>query len=138
MPGCVLRVTTKTEQVDAAVNASGLRPIAVFNRGAPKVPGGARVAASSGFNVEVSESEDLDEQVRDAVRFLKRHAVGLRRLHRLRIFGGMTLDFASGDRGTENVPWPSYRFPFALVELAGKHRIEIELSIYGVKPLDPP
>jgi hypothetical protein len=43
----------------------------------------------------------------------------------------MTLDFGIYDRATKEKPWPSYHLPAALVELAGKHGIEIELSFYG-------
>ena len=129
MPGCVLRVETK--DVDTAVSASGLRPIAVFRKGTPKAPGASTLATCSGFNVDVSRHEDLEQQVRGAVRFLKRHAAGLQRLQRSRGFRGMALDFGNWYRATAEAPWPSYRFPAALVELAGKHGIEIELSLYG-------
>jgi len=43
----------------------------------------------------------------------------------------MTLDFGVYYRATKERPWPSYRFPASLIELAGKHGIEIELSFYG-------
>jgi hypothetical protein len=48
----------------------------------------------------------------------------------------MTLDFGLYDRSTENRPWPSYRLPAALIEVAGKHRIELVLSFYGAKSGD--
>lgn len=129
MPGCILRVETK--DVDTAVSASGLRPIVVFRKGTPKAPGASALADCSGFNVEVSRKEDLEDQVRGAVRFLRRHAVGLQRLRRSRGFCGMALDFGNWYRSTAKAAWPSYHFPPTLVELAGKHGIEIELSLYG-------
>ena len=36
MPGCVLRIGTKTSDVDRAIEASGLRPLKVFRKGTPK------------------------------------------------------------------------------------------------------
>jgi hypothetical protein len=48
----------------------------------------------------------------------------------------MTLDFGLYDDSTENRPWASYRLPAALIEIAGKHRIEIILSFYGTKSGD--
>jgi hypothetical protein len=48
----------------------------------------------------------------------------------------MTLDFGVYYLATEQRPWPSYHIPPALTELAGKYRIEIELSFYG--SADPP
>ena len=131
MPGCVLRIATKTSDVDRAVEASGLRPLKVFRKGTPKFLGAPTLAKVSGFNVDVSPSPSLERQVRDAIRFLRRHELGLRRLRRLKHFGGMTLDFAERYRPTAGAPWPSYHFPAALIDLAGKHGIEIELSLYG-------
>lgn len=46
----------------------------------------------------------------------------------------MTLDFGLYDRANEDGPWPSYRLPSALIEIAGRHGLEIELSFYGVGP----
>ena len=42
----------------------------------------------------------------------------------------MTLDFGIYDRTAEEKPCSSYRLPAALVQLAGKLGIEIELSFY--------
>src|SRR5436309_9366101 len=98
--------------------------------------GNARAACpSSGFNVDVSDADGvLEKQARDAVRFLKSHAMGLARLRRCKTFGGMTLDFGVYDRTTAERPWPTYRFPAPLIELAGKLGVELELSFYGVEP----
>jgi hypothetical protein len=87
--------------------------------------------------VDVSDADGvLEQQARDAIRFLKNHARGLARLRRCRAFGGMTLDFGLYDRASADKPWPSYRLPVPLVELAAKHGVEIELSFYGVEPRD--
>ena len=137
MPGCVLRIKTKTLDVDTAVKASGLRPIVIFRKGTPKAPGAATLAKCSGFNVDVSRKEDLKQQVHDAVRFLRWHAAGLKRLRRSTTFGGMALDFADCYRATGAARWPSYHFPVTLVEVAGRHGIEIVLSLYGTKAAGP-
>jgi hypothetical protein len=132
MPGCVLRVQSATNQLDDLVEASGLTPIIVHRKGQPRVPGASSRSAASGFNVDVSGADDgIDTQVGDAIRFLKRHDAGLRRLRRCKAFGGMTLDFGLYSRSTKERPWPSYRLPADLIQQAGKHRIEIELSFYG-------
>ena len=116
------------------VKASGLQSIVIHRKGHPRVPGGTALSPSSGFNVDVSGADGiLERQARDAVSFLKRHAAGLARLRRCSAFGGMTLDFGVYDRATVDTPWPSYRLPAVLIELAGKNRIEIELSFYGVE-----
>jgi hypothetical protein len=132
MPGCVLRVGSKTTNVEPLLKTCGLQPIVVFRKGHPRAPGSTLLSQRSGFNVDVSPADgDLERQVRDAIRFLKRHAAGMSRLRRHARFGGMTLDFGVYDRTTEQRPWPSYHLPASLIELAGKHGIEINLSFYG-------
>ena len=132
MPGCVLRVGSKTTEVELLIRASGLKPIAVFRRGQPRAPGSTHLNRQSGFNVAVSKADGaLEKQAQDATRFLRRHAAGLSRLRRREKCRPMTLDFGVYYRATKERPWPSYRFPAALIELAGKHGIEIELSFYG-------
>ena len=90
-----------------------------------------RLSPSSGFNVDVSRADgNLEKHARDAIRFLKRHDAGLARLRRSKTFAGMTLDFAVYDHATLDKPWPSYRLPATLIQLAGKHAIAIDLSFY--------
>jgi hypothetical protein len=132
MPGCVLRIQSKTRNVEVLVKASGLKPTIIHRKGQPRVPGGTRLSTESSFNVDVSRANGtIDKQALDAIRFLKRHTGRLGRLRRCKSFGGMTLDFGLWNRATEDRPWPSYRLPATLIELAGKHGIEIELSFYG-------
>ena len=135
MPGCVLRVRSKTSKVEDLVQASGLKPIAIHRKGQPRVPGATALSPSSGFNVGVSDADGaLEKQTRDAVRFLKSHARGLARLRRCTAFAGMTLDFGVYERSLSDRPWPSYRIPAPLVELAARHGVELELSLYGSEP----
>jgi hypothetical protein len=132
MPGCVLRIQSKTSNVEVLVKASGLQPIIIHRKGHPRVPGATALSSRSGFNVEVSRADGgIEKQSRDAIRFLRRHAAGIGRLRRCKSFGGMTLDFELHDGATANRPWPSYRLPVTLIELAGKYGIEVELSFYG-------
>jgi hypothetical protein len=131
MPGCVLRVGSKTTDVELLIKASRLKPIALFRKGHPRVPGSTRLNRESGFNVDVSKADAFEKQAQDATRFLKRYAAGLTRLRSNKKSGGMTLDFGVYDRATKERPWASYRLPAALIELAGKHGIEIELPFYG-------
>lgn len=137
MPGCVLRVQSKTTAVENLVKASGLRAIVVFKKGQPRRVDSTTLCRQSGFNVDVSRANGgLEKQARDAVRFLRRHAAGISRLRRSQQFGGMTLDFGVYYRATPDRPWPSYQLPASLIELAGKHRIDIELSFYGSGPAE--
>jgi hypothetical protein len=132
MPGCVLRISSTTTKVEVLVRASGLTPIVIFRKGHPKVHGASALSKRSGFNVDVSgDGYAIEKQARDAIRFLKRHEAGLRRMRRCKSFGGMTLDFGLYDRPTQASPWPSYRLPAALIESAGRLAIGIDLSFYG-------
>jgi hypothetical protein len=131
MPGCVLRIASKTSNVEALVKTSGFRPIVVYRKGLPRVPGGTSLHRVSGFNVDVCGDGLIEQQASVAVGFLKHHARALARLRRDRRFGGMELDFGLYDCKTPSRPWPSYRLPAALIQLAGKHRIEIVLSFYS-------
>ena len=86
--------------------------------------------------MNVSDADGvLQRQARDAVRFLKKNAHGLVRMRRCRAFDGMTLDFGVYYRASTETPWPSYRLPVALIELAGTHSVELELSFYGVEAI---
>ena len=138
MPGCVLRVESATTDVEPLITASGLHPIVIHRRGQPKVPGTKILSRTPGFNIEVSSSAGgIENQARDAVRFLKRHESALRQLRHCRSFKAMTLDFGLYDRATAKWPWPSYRLPRSLIQLASKHGIEIELSFYGRRRRHP-
>jgi hypothetical protein len=135
MPGCVLRIGSKRRDVEALVSASGLKPIVIHRKGFPRIPGGTALSPSSGFNVDVSRADgNVEKQFRDAIRFLKRHEPGLARLRRSKVCAGMTLDFGLYDRATVETPWPSYRLPATLIQIAGKYGIGIDLSFYGSKP----
>jgi hypothetical protein len=132
MPGCVLRIGSKTTKVEVLIETSGFQPLVIYRKGRPRVPGGTSVSLGSGFNVAVSNADGtMEKQTRDAIRFLKRHAGRLELLRRCNNFGGMTLDFGLWNRAREDRSWASYRLPATLIELAGKHSIEIEISFYG-------
>ena len=87
MPGCVLRVGTKTSDVDRAVDASGLRPLKVFRKGTPKFLGAPTLAKVSGFNVDVTPNVSLEGEVRAALEMrieTARHYSAARRAARRR------------------------------------------------------
>ncbi len=67
MPGCVLRVESRSPDVERPVKASGLQPISIYRKGQPRVPGSSHLSRESGFNVDVSPANGgLDRQARDA------------------------------------------------------------------------
>jgi len=104
MPGCVLRIESKTSAVDDLVRVSGSTPCAVFRKGEPKVPGSTVMSRTSGFNVVVSDADGIAAQARDASRFLTHHAQGLGRLRRHAAFVSMSLDFGLYYLASPEVP----------------------------------
>lgn len=132
MPGCVLRVVSKTRNVELLAERGRFQPLVIHRKGTPRVPGGQALSRSSGFNVGVSDADgDLQRQARDAVRFIRRHGPDIARMRRSRGFGGLSLDFGLYFESTRESPWPTYRLPSNLLELAARHKIAIELSFYG-------
>lgn len=88
-----------------------------------------RKRTRSGCNIEVSrrDRDDFAGQIRDAVRFLRKHTAAVRRL---RAFPGVDeacLDFGV-DKKDAIVYWE--HFPEELIVLAGRCRLSLELTHY--------
>jgi hypothetical protein len=133
MPGCVLRAFSSTPKVRKFLAATTLRPSAVYFRGEARSPGKNLLTKKSGFNVEITSSDlgaSIKKQGLAATRFLRKHERELRRLHAAK-FEAIVLDFGLYDRANDERPWPTYTLPRALVEMAGKYGLIIELSFYG-------
>jgi hypothetical protein len=125
---CVFRVSGNFDP-DDFLASSRLRPESRWNRGEQNTIG--RPNKNSGFNVLVSKGEfdDFSKQVRDAIRFLKRYQDELHRLLAFSGVAGAALDFGVAQR--DQPAW-FLTFPPELVELAGKSRVGLEVSLYAV------
>ena len=130
MPGCVLRASGATFDVDAFLKSSPFRPGVVYRKGQRRRPSSRGVQTASGFNLVVSDSDDpLETQVEYALTFLRDRRSELVRLVR---FGGIediVLDFGcpQGDIAAR-----SGRFPAELLVAAGAIGIDIHISFYLV------
>lgn len=124
---CVLRVHGQFDP-DRSLAASRWAADRIWRRGEPTRRG---VCEDSGFSVLVSEAgfDAFADQVRDAVSFLADSAGELDRLRSVPGLAGVTLDFGVAQRYS---PAWSIALPAELVELAGRHRLAIELSVYAV------
>jgi hypothetical protein len=131
MLGCILRVVSTRTAIESLIKASGLRPFKSYRKGEPLISGSKKLSNYSGFNVDVSQADDLDSQVSEAIRFLKKHSAGLRRLRRHRSFKEMTLDFGVWN-GAPQKSAQFFRLPVLFVELAGKSGISFERSLYDL------
>jgi hypothetical protein len=131
---CVLRAVGRRFDVESDLARSPFRPLAVHRRGEPLLPATrptGRKRSKSGCNIEVSrrEFEDLAGQVRDAIRFLKRHAAAVRALRRFPGVESATLDFGVAWR---DAAAQTDAFPHELVTLAGKCELGLDISHYPV------
>ncbi|MGA7990946.1 MAG: hypothetical protein WCC53_05890 [Thermoanaerobaculia bacterium] len=104
----------------------------VFVAGEPLWPGATRLTRINAFNIAVSSAPgtDLSAQVRDALRFIKKHARELRRLKATFPHGKPELDFAIWVKTPAETYTQSYQLPPALLKLAGDHGFAVRLSLY--------
>src|SRR5687768_6939756 len=113
---CVFRVSGHDFQVDDFLDQSDLEPYDSWTRGESGLAG--RVHESSGFKSLASDAEmtEPDQQITEAIEFLKLHADDLETLQHFPGVEMAWLDFGISDRDT---PVNSDYFPPELLRLAG-------------------
>jgi hypothetical protein len=132
---CVLRVSGTEFDADKYSALSALKVCGIFHRGEPRFsskPDG-KIRDFSGFNVSVSDAswERINEQVNDAIAFLKENKEALMMLRAAPGVEDMDLDFAVDLRIDRiNIVAQCDYFPPDLVSLAGAIGLGIEISIY--------
>lgn len=130
MPSCVLRVSGTEASIREFLSTSTLQPVRVFRKGDPGVPKSRGPVAVSGFNIVLSDAEGIAAQATEAAGFIRANREDLLRARRLGL-SPATIDFGLHDRATDAHPWPSYRLPAEIVELAGEIGCDIVLSFHG-------
>ena len=127
MAGCVLRATGEIFETGIFLEGSRFEPCNVFCKGERKTK--SSVWETSGFTLVVSEADgkDFEQQIKDAITFLKQNKAELLRLRSFVGIEGMSFDFGVY-RNNEFIQ--SYFFPPLLISLAGEAEIALELSIY--------
>jgi hypothetical protein len=130
MPSCMLRVSGSTAKVRKFLAASSIQPIRIFWKGEPNILKSRGPIKTSGFNIELSGAEGLPAQATQAAKFIRKHKDDILLIKSLG-FSSATIDFGLYDIATEDRPWPSYRLPTAIIQLAGELACNIELSFYG-------
>ena len=126
--GCVLRVSGKAFAADEYLAGSILVTCKVWRAGEP-LRSNRPASVTSGFDVVVSDADDLPTQVSEAVLFLHRHHGDLVRLTATAGVDELVLDFGVPQR---DAAVQFDRFPAALVRAAGELRMGLELSRYAV------
>ena len=127
MAGCVLRLCGTTFRINEFLLGSVLVPCKVWHVGDQTRPG-RPASTSAGFNVTVSEADDLPSQVADAIEFLRRNHADLLRLSNMPSVDALVLDFGIPRR---DVVGQFDEFPVALVRAAGELRMSLALSQYS-------
>jgi hypothetical protein len=130
MPSCILRVSGSTAKVRKFLAASSIQPFRVFWKGEAGVPRSRGPIKASGFNFELSRAEGLLAQSMQAARFIRKHKDDFLLIKSLG-FAPATIDFGLHDLATDEHPWPNYRIPAAMVQLAAELGCDLELSFYG-------
>ena len=130
MPSCVLRVSGSTAKVRKFLASSPVEPIQVFWKGEPRIAQGGSIVKVSGFNLVLSDAEGIEAQAAQAVRFILKHK-DLALLIKSLGFSSSEIDFGLYDLASDSRPWPSYRIPSRLVQIAADLGCEIHLSFYG-------
>jgi hypothetical protein len=136
MPSCILRVAGSTAKVRKFLTTSTVQPARVFWKGEPRNSKSRDLVVVSGFNIHLSSADGIAAQAAKAIKFIRKHKDDLLLIRSLGL-STATIDFALHDLTTEEHPWPSYRIPAALVQLAGELGCTIDLSFYGSPPDAP-
>jgi hypothetical protein len=129
MPGCVLHVTGVDLDPSTVLGGTGLQPYAQYrtrdlqtvgrNKGQPRECGG--------FKLLVSDSDDLQQEVHDAIDFLRRNLDSLRMVMSAKTVEDARLDFGYFRRPV--VAQFDY-LPPDFLRLAADLGMGIELSLY--------
>jgi hypothetical protein len=129
MPGCVLRASGIKFDVDSFLKTSSFKADVVYRKGQRRRPASRGAQTASGFNVEISDSDDPQVQVEKALAFVRKHHDELLRLVR---FGGIEdviLDLACPQK--EFVARTA-RLPAELLTAAGALGMDVQVSFYLV------
>jgi hypothetical protein len=132
MPGCVLRVSGESLDVDALLASISLVPCHIERKGAPRFTGSRKIATFSGFNVVVSEApgSDVQSQIRDALAFVKANCIDIQRAVQFPGVERAYLDFGIHCRLNNEVAAQYDYYPPDLLRLAGELGLGIEISLY--------
>ena len=130
--GCLLHFIGRDADVDQLVKLSPVEPCTIFKRGERRsTRPNSRPSVTSGINLEVSEAdfEQFDEQLADAIRFLRLHLPVLKQLRNITGVESASLDFGIAMR---NVIAQSDSFPAELLALLGQFDCGLNLSQFPV------
>jgi hypothetical protein len=134
---CNLVILGKNFDIDVFLAQTKLCGFSKAYKGEPRLkskPDGKKVEHSR-ISIETSKADfhELEKQIKDTIRYLKRHKDKLSHIEQCSEIDFATLDFGINLRiDRKKVLLQSYRFPNELLTLAGELGLDIELSIYPI------
>lgn len=132
---CNLVILGKDLDIDDFLAKSKLRGYIKRYKGEPmfKSKPNSRKLAHSRTGIETSKAgfDDLDKQIKDTIKYLKKHKEKLCIIKETKGIELAVLDFGIALRiDGKKVATQSDRFPSELLKLAGEIGLDVELSIY--------
>lgn len=132
--GCVLRVAGVSFDPDRFLRDSNLVAYKVWRRGEPKLSIDQANAfhRNSGMNITVSNADlgEFDQQVKNAIGFLRDHESELTRLVGFPGVDAVGLDF--GTAWGDDSAMQTRHLPLELIRLVAQVGLDMEISIYAV------
>lgn len=134
---CNLVILGKNFDIDEFLAKSKLRGFTKIYKGEPRFkskPEGKKVEHSR-IAIQTSKADfhELNKQIKDTIRYLKRHKDKLSYIKQFKEIDFALLDFGINLRiDRKKVLLQSDRFPSELLKLAGELGLDIELSIYPI------
>jgi hypothetical protein len=132
---CNLLILGKDLDIDEFLSNTKLRGFRKNYKGQPtfktKSNGGKLVHSSLLIETSKADFDDLKKQIKDTIRYLKRHKDKLSYINKVKEVDMALLDFGINlkiDR--KKILLQSEMFPNELLKLAGEIGLDIELSIY--------
>jgi hypothetical protein len=132
---CNLIILGKNLDIDGLIRKSKLRGFTKIYKGQPALkskPQGRKITHSQiGIQTSKAAFNDLKKQIKDTIRFLKKHKGNLKMIKETDEIDLAFLDFATDLRiDNKKVHFQSVRFPTELLQLAGDIGLELEISVY--------
>jgi hypothetical protein len=127
---CILRIAGESTAIESFLKTTQLRPYKMWNVGDERVSGNPNLGMhqDSGFNISVSDHDELLQAIQDAVLFLEAWTSELQRLSQTNGIEEPVLDFGLFC-GQDSLAHHDL-LPARLIHLAGENKIGIELSHY--------
>lgn len=134
---CNLVILGKDLDIDKFLTKSKLRGFTRIYKGEPMFkskPEGRKVEHSRvAIQTSKADFNELDKQIKDTIRYLKKHKDKLTYIKQVKEIDLALLDFGINLRiDRKKVLLQSDRFPNELLKLAGELGLDIELSVYPI------